>query len=466
MHARAAAARRACAASGAAAAADGRRRARPSPKTAGRRAMARSCSCCSARTWAPPRSLARAIADAGEAQGFATTLARLDDHAGKLPAEGAVAIVCASYNGGAAGQRRRLHQEPGERCRRIAEGRALHRVRLRQPRLGLDLPGDPAPDRRAAGRQGRRADLCPRRGRRRGGSRRPLPGLERAVAAGAGRQARREARARCRRRARAALPGAGGRQAAGQSASSAARARCRCACSSTASCRMPPTLGPQHAAYRGAAARRRQLPRRRPSQHRAAERRGAGRAGAAALRLRARRARHAGGGRGPARHLPVGEAIAVHRLLSDFVELQLPATRKQIQTMAQHTRCPVHAAQARALLDEEASARRSWPSASPCSTSWSSYPACELPFAAFLEMLPLMTPRYYSISSSPMADGTRCSITVAVVEGAGALGRRRLSRRLLESSAAPGRRRHRAGFRPRRPRWASACRSIRRRRSS
>ena len=32
-------------------------------------------------------------------------------------------------------------------------------------------------------------------------------------------------------------------------------------------------------------------------------------------------------------------------------------------------------------------------------------------------MLPLMTPRYYSISSSPIADGTRCSITVAVVEG-------------------------------------------------
>src|SRR5216683_7302367 len=44
--------------------------------------------------------LARLIAEAGEAQGFATTLKSLDDQAGKLPAEGAVAIVCASYNGG------------------------------------------------------------------------------------------------------------------------------------------------------------------------------------------------------------------------------------------------------------------------------------------------------------------------------------------------------------------------------
>src|SRR5258708_25292508 len=44
--------------------------------------------------------LARSIAEAGEVQGFTTTLASLDDQAGKLLAEGAVAIVCASYNGG------------------------------------------------------------------------------------------------------------------------------------------------------------------------------------------------------------------------------------------------------------------------------------------------------------------------------------------------------------------------------
>jgi cytochrome P450/NADPH-cytochrome P450 reductase len=43
------------------------------------------------------------------------------------------------------------------------------------------------------------------------------------------------------------------------------------------------------------------------------------------------------------------------------------------------------------------------------------YPACELPFKTYLEMVPLMTPRYYSISSSPLAAPDRCSVTVGVV---------------------------------------------------
>ena len=44
--------------------------------------------------------LARSIADAGETAGFATTFGSLDEHAAGLPTDGAVAIVCASYNGG------------------------------------------------------------------------------------------------------------------------------------------------------------------------------------------------------------------------------------------------------------------------------------------------------------------------------------------------------------------------------
>ena len=48
--------------------------------------------------------------------------------------------------------------------------------------------------------------------------------------------------------------------------------------------------------------------------------------------------------------LPVDEAISIGRLLSDYVELQQVATRKQIQTMAEHTRCPVTRPKLGALL--------------------------------------------------------------------------------------------------------------------
>ncbi len=120
--------------------------------------------------------------------------------------------------------------------------------------------------------------------------------------------------------------------------------------------------------------------------------------------------------------LPVGEAIAVHRLLSDFVELQSPATRKHIQTMATQTRCPFTRPKLEALLDEERYKSEVFQPRRSVLDLLEEYPACELTFAAFLEMLPLMVPRYYSISSSPLAEGARCSITVAVVEGAARSG--------------------------------------------
>jgi cytochrome P450/NADPH-cytochrome P450 reductase len=115
--------------------------------------------------------------------------------------------------------------------------------------------------------------------------------------------------------------------------------------------------------------------------------------------------------------LPVGEAIAVHRLLSEFVELQLPATRKQVQAMAQHTRCPFTRPKLESLLAEDRFRGEVLAKRKSVLDLLEEHPACELPFAAFLEMVPLMVPRYYSISSSPVTDGARCSITAAVVEG-------------------------------------------------
>src|SRR5579871_5110710 len=126
--------------------------------------------------------------------------------------------------------------------------------------------------------------------------------------------------------------------------------------------------------------------------------------------------------------LPVGEAVSVGQLLTDFVELQQVATRKQIQIMSEHTRCPVTKPKLLALVgDDEASSERYRSEILAKRKSvfdlLQEHPACELPFHIYLEMLSLLAPRYYSISSSPSGDATRCSITVGVVEGPAVSGR-------------------------------------------
>jgi cytochrome P450 / NADPH-cytochrome P450 reductase len=120
--------------------------------------------------------------------------------------------------------------------------------------------------------------------------------------------------------------------------------------------------------------------------------------------------------------LPVGEPIAVGRLLGERVELQQVATRRHIQIMAEHTRCPVAKPKLLALSGEDAAAAERYrievfePRKSICDLL-NDYQACELPFGVFLEMLPPLASRYYSISSSPSRQAARCSITVAVVGG-------------------------------------------------
>ncbi len=120
--------------------------------------------------------------------------------------------------------------------------------------------------------------------------------------------------------------------------------------------------------------------------------------------------------------LPVDEAITVGRLLGDRVELQQVATRKQIQIMAEHTRCPVTKPKLLALAgdDPESSERyrtEVFTRRKSLCDLLDEHCACELPFGVFLEMQPPLAPRYYSISSSPSRDATRCSVTVGVVAG-------------------------------------------------
>jgi cytochrome P450/NADPH-cytochrome P450 reductase len=126
--------------------------------------------------------------------------------------------------------------------------------------------------------------------------------------------------------------------------------------------------------------------------------------------------------------LPVGDAVSVGRLLTEFVELQQVATRKQIQIMSEQTRCPVTKPKLLAYVGDDAESAERYRS-EILSKRRSVYdlldehPACELPFHAYLEMLSLLAPRYYSISSSPSGDASRCSVTVGVVEAPASSGR-------------------------------------------
>jgi len=126
--------------------------------------------------------------------------------------------------------------------------------------------------------------------------------------------------------------------------------------------------------------------------------------------------------------LPVGEAVSVGRLLTEFVELQQVATRKQLQIMSEHTRCPVTKPKLSAYVgDDAASAERYraeiFDKRRSVFNLLEEFPACELPLHTYLEMLSLLAPRYYSISSSPSAEPNRCSVTVGVVEAAALSGR-------------------------------------------
>ena len=144
--------------------------------------------------------------------------------------------------------------------------------------------------------------------------------------------------------------------------------------------------------------------------------------------------------------LPVGEAVSVGRLLTDFVELQQVATRKQIQIMSEHTRCPVTKPKLLAYVGDDAASTERYRAdilgkRKSVFDLLEEYPACELPFHAYLEMLSLLAPRYYSISSSPSGDPVALQRHRRRGRRAREFGPRHLQRHLLELPRRPPRRR-------------------------
>ncbi len=126
-----------------------------------------------------------------------------------------------------------------------------------------------------------------------------------------------------------------------------------------------------------------------------------------------------GGRRSP---FPNGSTFSVKRLAQVCGELQAVASRKDVGVLASHTHCPRTKPQLEALAasakdGEDLYRTEVFLKRKSLLDLLEEFPACELPFEVFLEMVPWLSPRYYSISSSPKATPGKLSITVGVVEG-------------------------------------------------
>ncbi len=116
-----------------------------------------------------------------------------------------------------------------------------------------------------------------------------------------------------------------------------------------------------------------------------------------------------------AAHLPLDRPVSLADVLTHCVELQEAATRAQIRELSAYTVCPPHKKELEALLEEGVYQEQVLKKRVSMLDFMEKYEACELPFERFMELLPALKPRYYSISSSPSFDASKLSITVGVV---------------------------------------------------
>ncbi|MGI9351330.1 MAG: bifunctional cytochrome P450/NADPH--P450 reductase [Rhizobiaceae bacterium] len=112
--------------------------------------------------------------------------------------------------------------------------------------------------------------------------------------------------------------------------------------------------------------------------------------------------------------LPTDTPISVRYLLTELLELQTPASRKDVEALARHTECPKSKPALEALASNDYREKVFLKRVTVLELL-EQFPACELPFGVFMELMPVMSQRYYSISSSHLDTKGHCTITVGVV---------------------------------------------------
>jgi cytochrome P450/NADPH-cytochrome P450 reductase len=121
--------------------------------------------------------------------------------------------------------------------------------------------------------------------------------------------------------------------------------------------------------------------------------------------------------------LPLGERVTIHHLLSDYVELQGVAGRRDVERLLEYTEYPWSRAQLERLLAGDTYRQEVLGRRLSVLDLLEAHPTCRLPFGVFLELLSPLSPRYYSISSSGRVESDSCSITVGALIGEARSGR-------------------------------------------
>jgi cytochrome P450/NADPH-cytochrome P450 reductase len=122
--------------------------------------------------------------------------------------------------------------------------------------------------------------------------------------------------------------------------------------------------------------------------------------------------------------LPTGTPVAVGELLSSYVELAVPATRTQLERLADVAADPAHRRELEALAQDRGHhAAEILDKRISMLDLLETYPSCQLSFTSFLELLTQLTPRRYSISSSPLWSPDHVTLTFAVVQAPAWSGR-------------------------------------------
>ncbi len=113
---------------------------------------------------------------------------------------------------------------------------------------------------------------------------------------------------------------------------------------------------------------------------------------------------------------PTDQPVMAGELLSSYVDLNFPATRRAMARLSEAT---ADADQKKALADlasDESYVHEILEKRVSVLDLLERFPSCNLSFADFLQVLPVLKPRQYSISSSPAWSKGHCSVTIALLE--------------------------------------------------